>query len=202
MKRLKRKTAAVMSTVLLFTGIPVSPVVAAQDDGMVTVKVENIPGGIIRVQVTGEDDQYIPIDKEVSIPRGTILYGYAPSHYYSDGSYTEAAGITVNGEWQEESDFFIVMADEDLLISGLFLRYEGTEEEQEIYESPRFKVQNSYTSNKKITGSRVEEPLYNSRTKERIREDLEIVRAYQYNDTTYGEEIDPASKAPSPDSCV
>lgn len=194
MKRLKRKTAAVMSTVLLFTGIPVSPVVAAQDDGMVTVKVENIPGGIIQVQVIGEDYQYIPIDKEVSIPRGTMLLGYAPSHYYSDGSYTEAAGITVNGEWQEESDYFNVMADEDLLISGLFLRYEGTEEEQEIYESPRFKVQNSYTRNKKITGSRVGEQLYNSRTKERIREDLEIVRAYQYNDTsTYGEEIDPAS---------
>ena len=194
MKRLKRKTAAVMSTVLLFTGIPVSPAVAAQDDGMVTVKVENIPGGIIRVWVTREDRQYIPIDKKVSIPRGTMLYGYASSHYYSDGSYTEAAGITVNGAWQEESNYFNVVADEDLLISGLFLRYEGTEEEQELYESPRFKVQNSYTSNKKITGSRVEEPLYNSRTKERIREDLEIVMAYQYNDTsTYGEEIDPAS---------
>ncbi len=195
MKRLKRKTAAVMSTVLLFTGIPVSPAVAAQDDGMVTVKVENIPGGIIQVRVIGEDRQdrqYIPIDKEVSIPRGTMLYGYASSHHYSDGSYTEAAGITVNGAWQEESNYFV--ADEDLLISGLFLRYEGTEEEQELYESPRFKVQNSYTSNKKITGSRVEEPLYNSRTKERIREDLEIVMAYQYNDTsTYGEEIDPAS---------
>lgn len=199
MKSLKRRTAGMLSAVMLLTTALPGPVYAetvAQDDEMVTVTVKNVPGGALLVETAG-NGKILPLDQPVELPKGTQLWlDTVTGEGYFDGSYF-LADIKVNersfGRSSEETELSV---DEDMTIIPEFIRVKD-EDDDEIIPSVRlsFQTEKGLRTSYKIETSEQTDPiqLYDRRAQKKAEGSFGIrsVRKYSADTKPHGEYVEP-----------
>ena len=142
MKRLKRRAAGGLAALLAlssaFSSAAVQGSAGEKAQDMVSVTVENTPGGVLMVSFTpySEDDEessmYLPIGKEIKLPKGTALTIETDENdQYDDNTSTFLLNYVINGKKIRYDNFEgsdvtddegMIVLNDDMTIGAEFIR--------------------------------------------------------------------------------
>jgi|GEM_PF-2665916 hypothetical protein len=192
-----RKTLAIASAMALMMSCLAPGMVSFADEASYKVKVENVPGGYLRVSYWKAFDDshnaivYLPVGETSEVPAGTELRIQATNGYWT-GLRTTDRKVLVNGE-ELTYDYRSLTVDEDLTLSAEFEQEEydtsssdDSEENDTSYKELEFKSTESTDIYKATLDNSLDEALvvYDDDTDKTTSytESPEITSVYYSND--------------------